>query len=65
MNCAKCGGTEIRRIYHTRGRSYSGWKGCGAYDHNDMDGEHIHYHCQSCQYDWTGPTLDARPREEG
>lgn len=55
-SCAKCCGTDIHTSYH-RGSGYS--KGCGYSSHSKQDGPHLHFHCRTCGWDWTGPTADA------
>lgn len=63
MTCIKCGGDAIHMSYH-RGARYCLWG-----SHADGSGEHLHYTCRTCQYDWSCPTLDSdsttqRPAKE-
>lgn len=57
--CAKCGGTEIGRIYHARGcdRDICSCSKCGYSDHNKDHDEHLHRYCRDCRYDWVEPVL--------
>lgn len=63
--CSKCGATDIRLHYHGQGCSdpdHGDWcNKCGWGSHNQLHAEHLHYFCQVCHYDWTGPVA-ARAR---
>ena len=53
--CEKCGGGEIivrwHAGYYVTGRSHR----CGLGDREQPEGEHLHYRCDLCHFDWTGP----------
>lgn len=50
--CEKCGNKDIATRYHLN-------SGKCLYEDlcRDFEGEHLHYHCRTCSYDWTGPVL--------
>jgi len=54
MICKKCGGTDIRKLYH---KSYLD---CPNSQRTDMgnDEEHPHYTC-TCGYSWCNRTKDS------
>lgn len=56
--CVKCGSTDIRVMFHTDDASWSSY-------HNTHRGEHLHYVCQHCNYDWTRYCLDAKEPPPG
>lgn len=51
--CVKCGEFSPRCSYHIAGYSAAAGKRCGYYDINTQQGEHLHFYCQNCLYDWT------------
>ena len=55
--CAKCGGEDIYRAYHKQGcrEPDCGCAECSYGSHAKAHGEHLHYHCRGCQFDWLGP----------
>lgn len=54
--CVKCGGESARvRFHRTR---YPMLSGCMSFE-TSREGEHLHYTCPTCGFDWTGPTADA------
>lgn len=59
--CVKCGGSEIRMVYHRPGcgrekcSCVTCWEGSNETRHD----EHLHFHCQTCRFDWTGDVLDG------
>jgi predicted nucleic-acid-binding Zn-ribbon protein len=57
MKCSKCGSRRIGKVYHR------GAHECPTFSRRD--GEHLHYTCHGCGYDWSGPTRDTRPQAEG
>ena len=55
--CIKCGGTNVGTSYHS--------DDCKCYRLcNKRRGEHLHYICDSCGYDWVGPTLDQKEEQD-
>lgn len=60
--CPKCNGGEIVVRWH-EGRYATGKNHrCGWGDHCQPHGEHLHYRCDLCLYDWTGPVVVRRDR---
>lgn len=58
LACPKCASEDVATSFH-RDR----WL-CNPHSrftNNSESGEHLHYTCRTCQYDWTGVTADARP----
>lgn len=56
--CEKCGGDDIYIAYHAKGCSDPDCRSCAkcSYsDHAKAHGEHLHYHCRRCHFDWLGP----------
>ena len=49
--CPKCGGKKIYIRYH-HGLYGPGNKGCNLTDFNTFAGEHLHFYCERCGYDW-------------
>ena len=52
MTCRKCDGRMVEKTYHR------GWADCRVFDRASGSGEHLHYECKTCRYDWIGPTAD-------
>jgi hypothetical protein len=59
LACAKCRGEDILVRWHTHGGRY-GEGGCGYYAKVIEYGEHLHYTCRTCQYEWIGAPADAK-----
>lgn len=56
QKCVKCGSHEYNMKWHEK-------PCCTAADTLYIDGEHLHYYCQICGYDWMGPTMDSERGE--
>ena len=54
MNCVKCGNKSEVLRYHN---NQYGRNTCFDFVISGKQ-EHLHYYCQSCNYDWTGPTKE-------
>lgn len=59
LECEKCGGRSIRIRYHekaveTRYKEIT----CESSDYNKERSEHLHYFCETCLWDWTGPVKE-------
>jgi len=54
VKCPKCGGLQTNVTYHADSMTMRS-PGCGWSQHTHTPGEHLHYTCQTCKYDWTGP----------
>ncbi len=52
MTCKKCGGTDIH-IRYDRDRD-----DCTFFERAKKKGEHLHFYCRQCSFDWTGPTRE-------
>lgn len=57
--CSKCSGEEILVRWHKTGGRYGGDGSCGYYAQVVETGEHMHFTCRTCQYEWTGVPADA------
>jgi hypothetical protein len=55
--CSKCGSADPGVNYHKQGCSdpRCSCAQCTYGSHNKQHTEHLHYHCRTCHYDWTGP----------
>lgn len=60
--CEKCGHDDISVAFHKIGcdREDCNCAECSYGSHNKCHEEHLHYHCRTCRYDWTGPLTPAR-----
>lgn len=56
--CSKCLSTDIWLAWHKS--RYS----CGFSSKVRTDGEHLHYGCRNCRFEWTGPTADMQRKAE-
>lgn len=63
--CEKCGGDEIMVRWHAGYYVTGKYDRCGIGDRDQPKGEHLHYRCDLCRYDWTGPVVAARPSDAG
>ena len=52
MTCEKCGASEISKRYHSSSDM------CHKDFFSKRSGEHLHYFCDECGYDWTEDTKD-------
>ena len=59
--CAKCGSDDIRLSYN-EAKVYG--VTCTSSSHSKEHAEHLHYFCQRCRYDWTGPLTPVPARGE-
>lgn len=50
--CPKCGSDKISKEYHIKKEHESYSKCCGDSAVNSSDKEHIHFYCETCNYDW-------------
>lgn len=70
LSCPKCSGGEVLTRYHT-GDTYWGNALTCAYGSNSSanantrKGEHLHYRCKTCEYDWTGDVAPANSQPKG
>ncbi len=55
-NCVKCGGRGDP-AYHASKTSCAGM-------HSQEKGEHLHYVCRVCKYDWTTPAKDSKSQRK-
>ena len=67
MSCEKCGSDEVLTRWHGKGAYHESRypQPChGDYgpSRGKPKGEHLHYHCRNCQFDWTGPVLSRSLR---
>lgn len=58
--CEKCSSNDIHVRWHGAASYHPSrkWQSCwGDYgdNHGEPKEEHLHYHCRTCQFDWTGP----------
>lgn len=60
--CEKCGAEDINVAYHKPGCSERDCfcSTCSYGSHNKAHGEHLHYHCRTCHYDWLGPVAGRK-----
>jgi ribosomal protein S27AE len=56
--CPKCGSTSFRTRWHKRNHNFSSDRHCAMSDEAQPDGEHLHYYCETCLYDWAEPIKD-------
>ncbi len=56
LACPKCGSGDVATRYH-RGRFLCNPH--SRYTSSDQEGEHLHYTCRNCSYDWTRDVADA------
>lgn len=61
--CCKCGSTTNTVAYHKTNETVV-TSGCDYYSHNKRSGEHLHYKCSNCGYDWVEDTLDNKSKKE-
>lgn len=52
-DCAKCRASDIHTAYHAARRD------CLYASRAKHNGEHLHYTCRNCGYDWTVEVADA------
>lgn len=57
--CVKCKCTDIKVRWHKTGYTNIGKRGCGDHDVGKTTGEHLHYYCKECLFDWTGEVAKA------
>ncbi len=58
--CVKCGCAALAVVYHPPYR-FAFENGCSSKKFHSIEfNEHLHYVCQTCHYDWTGPTKDQK-----
>ena len=56
LKCVKCNGQDIHIAWHQ-----TDWA-CiySLQPAENRKREHLHYHCRTCTYEWTGPTTDKK-----
>lgn len=64
--CEKCGGTDIHMGFHKKGCSERDCScaECSYGSHAKAHGEHLHYFCRGCSFDWLGP-IKGRKKVSG
>lgn len=50
VSCPKCRVPQVKIDWHKDG---NGKRSCSYMDVNPASGEHMHFHCPRCSYDWT------------
>ena len=57
--CEKCGSDDVLTRWHGEGFYHSSRNHTACWSKFDLGGagehEHLHYHCRTCQFEWTGP----------
>lgn len=62
--CSKCRNADLAVSFHKGSGYYD--DGCGdsvKRRHSSQDGEHLHYTCRRCGYDWTGSVADEQEHD--
>ena len=63
QKCAKCGSDDILVRWHGKGGDHRSrdYAVCEKYgrDNGNPPGEHLHFHCRTCQWDWFTETADV------
>lgn len=63
MRCEKCGSDDISCTWHQGRFGAAVYHRC-QYTQTQHEGEHLHYSCRRCAYEWTGP-LTPHPEDDG
>jgi hypothetical protein len=67
VTCEKCGSDDLNVQWHGAGpdhrtRQYARCRVYGE-DRGKPAGEHLHYHCRRCDFDWAGPLTPAEEED--
>jgi hypothetical protein len=65
LRCGKCGFGDVMIRWHGNGAYHSSRRGQACWgdygsDRGKPKSEHLHYHCRTCQFSWTGPLTPPR-----
>lgn len=63
IQCHKCGKPDPGVAFHEGGITSRKSRKCYMHQLASTEGEHLHYTCLACAYDWTSPCKDASPQE--